>query len=517
MTSTFEQCYRAAESRDARFDGVFYLAVTTTRIYCRPSCPARMPKRCNSRFFATAAAAQTAGFRACLRCRPDAVPGSAEWDARGDVAARAMRLIDDGAVDRVGVEGLAADLGYTSRHLARLLVAELGAGPLALARTRRAHTARLLLETTPLPVTDVGFAAGFGSVRQFNDTIREVFGRTPTEVRRGRRAATSVRGTITLRLPFRAPLDVTALWSYLSDRAVPGLEHAAWPTYARTLRLHHGVGVVALDLGDATAVVAGKGHVTARLHLDDHRDLSSAVARCRRLLHLDADPAGTVAALGDDPLLGPLVRRRPGLRVPGSVDAYETAVRTIVGQQVSVAAARTVVGDLVRRYGTPMSTPYGTLTHVFPEPKALAAATELPMPATRAAAVAALARAVDAGDLRLGPGADRDAAAVALRTLPGVGPWTAAYVALRGLGDPDAFPDGDLGLRQALRALGVDGPRAVTTLAQRWRPLRAHAAQQLWTHLRHGDAPTPTRVAGTADPDGPPHAVTDSTERISLP
>ena len=311
MLKEFEHRYRAVRGRDVRFDGWFYVAVTSTGIYCRPSCPAATPKRSNVRFYPTAAAAQYAGFRACKRCRPDAVPGSPEWDTRADIVARAMRLIADGVVDRDGVAGLARRLGYTQRHLHRLLSAEVGAGPLALARARRAHTARLLLETTDLPITEVAFAAGFTSIRQFNDTIREVFAVTPRELRRvrGQRDET-VRGEIPLRLPFRTPFDANGMLQFLGTRAVAGVETFDGETYRRTLRLPHGAGVVALsDGGD---------HVRCVLRLENVRDLGSAVQRCRSLLDLDADPVAVSDVLGSDPLLGALVRRSPGRRVPGA-------------------------------------------------------------------------------------------------------------------------------------------------------------------------------------------------------
>ena len=522
---SFEQCYRAVASRDPRFDGWIYVAVTSTGIYCRPSCPAVTPKRRNCTFHPTGAAAQEAGFRACRRCRPDAVPGSPDWDLRADVAARAMRLVDDGVVERDGVGGLAARLGYTARHLNRLLVAELGAGSLALARARRAHTARLLLETTTLAITDVAFAAGFGSVRQFNDTIRAVFAATPSEVRVASRERTPTNGAVVLRLPYRPPYDATAVWRYLADRAVPGLEEAtasglaptpgldadpgldaaaAEPTYRRALRLHHGEAIIGLTPRD--------GYIRCALQLADLRDLGPAAARCRRLLHLDADPAGVGEVLGQDPLLAPLVRARPGLRVPGSVDPFETAVRAVVGQQVSVAAARTVTGRLVATYAEPLAHPVGSLTHTFPSAEALAAAADLPMPKARARTLAALASAVASGEVALHPGADRGVAEAALRTVPGIGPWTASYVGLRGLGDPDAFPGTDLGIRRALAALGVDDrPATVAALADRWRPLRSYAAQHLWTHLDTladaAAAPSPAprrgRTHSEHTPDGP--------------
>ncbi|MEQ4207582.1 AlkA N-terminal domain-containing protein [Actinopolymorpha sp. B9G3] len=508
-----EQCYRAVESRDPRFDGWIYVGVTTTGIYCRPSCPAMTPKRRNTRFFPTAAAAQEFGLRACRRCRPDAVPGSPEWDVRADVAGRAMRLVNDGVVERDGVAGLAARLGYTTRHLNRLLIAELGAGSLALARARRAHTARLLLETTTLPITDVAFAAGFGSVRQFNDTIRAVFAASPSEVRRASREQTPTNGAVVLRLPYRPPYDVDAMWRYLADRMVPRLEETgeparhpapgrrrpareaeaavgiSAPAYRRAVRLHHGAAIVELT--------PREGFIQCALRLDDLRDLGVAAARCRRLLHLDADPAGVSDVLGRDPLLGPLVREWPGLRVPGSVDPFETAVRAIVGQQVSVAAARTVTGRLVAAYAKPLAMPAGSITHTFPAADALADATGLPMPKSRARTLTALAAAVADGKVNLEPGADGSETERALLDVPGIGPWTAAYVALRGLGDPDAFPGTDLGIRRALVDLGVaDHPATIAALAERWRPLRSYAAQYLWT----AHAP-PRELGGDRQPE----------------
>ena len=371
MLKDFEHRYRAVRGRDARFDGWFYVGVTSTGIYCRPSCPAVTPRRSNVRFYPTAAAAQGAGFRACKRCRPDAVPGSPEWDARTDLVARAMRLIADGVVDRDGVSGLARRLGYTERHLNRLLATEVGAGPLALARARRAHNARLLIETTELPITEVAFASGFASVRQFNDTIREVFAATPRELRRvrGNRAG-GASGGISLRLPFREPFDAGGMLRFLGTRAVVGVEHFDGETYRRTLRLPHGAGTVALsDGGD---------HVLCVLRLEDLRDLGTAVQRCRRLLDLDADPAAVAGVLGADPLLGPLVRRSPGRRVPGSVDGTELAFRAVLGQQVSVAGARTLARRLVARCGEPLPESLAAEddgpTHLFPGPGGVAAA-----------------------------------------------------------------------------------------------------------------------------------------------
>jgi AraC family transcriptional regulator, regulatory protein of adaptative response / DNA-3-methyladenine glycosylase II len=475
-----DRSWNAVAARDPRFDGWVFCAVTSTGIYCRPSCPARTPKRANVAFFATAAAAQEAGFRACLRCRPDAAPGSPEWDRRADLAGRAMRLIADGVVDREGVRGLASRLAYSERHVHRELVAVAGAGPLALARARRAQTARTLLETTDVPVTEIAFAAGFSSLRQFNATIREVFALAPRDVRRRSRHAGAPRaaGAITLRLPFRAPLEGEELVAFLARRAVPGVEEVKGGVYRRSLRGAHGAVVVELaPAGD---------HVHASLAPDDLRDLGPAVQRCRALLDLDADPAAVVAALGGDALVGGLVRAAPGRRVPGCVDGDELGVRAVLGQQVSLAGAATLAGRLVTALGEPLAHPRGGVTHLFPTSEALAGAEpeDLAMPRARAQALLGLAGALAEGDVALGPGADRAESMRQLIALPGIGPWTVAYVAMRALRDPDAFPAGDLGLRHALRRRGAGStPADAMRVAERWRPYRAYAAQHLWASL----------------------------------
>jgi AraC family transcriptional regulator, regulatory protein of adaptative response / DNA-3-methyladenine glycosylase II len=481
-----EHCYRAVQSRDPRFDGWFFGAVTTTGIYCRPSCPAVTPKRENMRFYPTAAAAQDAGFRACKRCRPDATPGSPEWSQRADLIGRAMRLISDGVVDRDGVTGLATRLGYSERHLHRQLVAEVGAGPLALARAQRARAARLLLETTDLPATQVAFAAGFASVRQFNDTVRDVFATTPTGLRAASRSrrAPAAPGVICLRLPFRAPLDAAHVFAFLSARAVPGVEEGTIHSYRRTLGLPHGPAVLELT-GDHVE----RGWIDCRLDLGDLRDLAAAVQRCRRLLDLDADPVAIAEQLGRDPILGPDVQSAPGLRVPGHVDGDELAVRAVIGQQVSVPAARTLAARLTAGYGTPLRSEAGTLTHLFPTASQLADADpdNLPMPRSRKRTLLALARALEDGDLELDPGADRDEATSALRSLPGVGPWTAGYIRMRALGDPDVFLDSDVGVRHALARRGADAADSTS-----WRPWRSYAVLHLWKSTPSTGSPSST-------------------------
>ncbi len=473
MLEDHDACYRAVQSRDSRFDGWLFTAVRTTRVYCRPSCPAMTPRREHVEFFPTAAAAQQAGYRACKRCRPDASPGSPEWDARADVVARAMRLILDGTVDRCGVAGLAAQLGYSVRQLERLLVSELGAGPLALARAQRAQQARVLIETTSLPFAQVAFAAGFASIRQFNDTVQAVFATTPTLLRSKARPMADGSGTITLRLPFRRPFEAGGLFARLGASAVPGVEEWRDGTYRRVLSLAHGPAVVALAPAAA--------HVDCTLRLSDGRDLGAAVARCRRLLDLDADPCAVDGALRDDPALEAVVAAAPGRRVPRTVDGAEFALRAVLGQQVSRAAARVLTGRVVAAAGQRVDDPDGALTHCFPVPDAVLALpdTALPVPAARRAAVRTVAAALADGRLSLDAGAEWGAARAALASLPGVGPWTAAIIAMRALGDPDAFPAGDLVVRRGARLLGLPLGRELEQHSQRWRPWRAYAAQYL--------------------------------------
>ncbi len=476
----FERCYRAVESRDARFDGWFITAVRTTGIYCRPSCPTPVrPKRENVQFYPTAAAAQLAGYRACKRCRPDASPGSPEWNVRDDLVGRAMRLIADGTVDRDGVAGLARRLAVSERHLHRLLLSELGAGPLAIARAQRAQTARVLIETTDLPFTQVAFAAGFESIRQFNDTVREVFALTPTALRTaGRRRADIADGALTLRLPYRPPLDWPALSAWLRVRALPGVAEVNGHVYRRTLRLPRGAGVVALEPVDT--------HIQCTLRLESMADLTSAVRQCRRLLDLDADPLSVVEVLSKDRRLSSIVKKRPGLRAPGAVDGTELAIQAVLGQQVSLAAARTLASRLVTAHGDVIKIADPTLTHLFPHAASIADAdlARLGVPATRRATLRAVARAVADGTLPLDPGADRTETYQQLVQLPGIGEWTAGYIVMRALGDPDTFLPSDLGIKKAVARLGIgSNARAISDHAAAWRPWRSYATHQLWATL----------------------------------
>ncbi|WP_329128097.1 DNA-3-methyladenine glycosylase 2 family protein [Streptomyces sp. NBC_01465] len=424
-----ETSYEAVSSRDARFDGEFFFAVKTTGIYCRPSCPAVTPKRKNVCFYPTAAAAQGSGFRACRRCRPDAVPGSAAWNVRADTVGRAMRMISDGVVDREGVPGLAGRLGYSARQVQRQLTAEVGAGPVALARAQRAHTARLLLQTTALPVTEIVFAAGFASVRQFNDTIRQIYARTPTELRaESATPAVLTAAGVPLRLAYRGAYARRETFDLLAGEVIAGIEEIVGEpgarTYRRTLRLPYGSGIAAVD------EKSGGRWLEARLHLTDLRDLTTAVQRLRRLLDLDADPYAIDERLGVDPRLAPLVAARPGLRSPGTADPEEFAVRAILGREAA--------GRLVESRGKVLDRPCGGLTHLFPE------AGELGL----------------LGGVRLDPGADRDEAEAALLALDGVSAETAALIRMRALGDPDV-------------ALGGEGDD------EAWRPWRSYAVRHL--------------------------------------
>ena len=556
MALDFDTCYRAVVARDPRFDGRFFTGVTSTGIYCRPICPARTPARHNMRFFPHAGAAEAAGFRACRRCRPEASPGSPDWNARADLAARAVRLIADGYADEHGISGLARRLAVTERHLRRLLLAEFGTTPIALARTTRLQTARRLLAETDMPVTEIAFASGFASVRQFNASFREAYGRPPTALRaraprpRQRPAhgtrpgvppAAGVRvldgqgrdgqgrdgegpdeqdtaglgphrdtagGTwLTLRLACREPFDGRSLLRFLAARAIAGVEEVAHGRYARTVRVPGGSGVVELvpppaaGGGDGRGAAAGWANgaqVLLRVRLTGLRGIGQVVSRCRQLFDLDADPQAITAALAADPALAPLVAARPGLRVPGAYDGFELAVRAVIGQQVSVPAASTLTGRLAARHGTRLAGaagPAGPLSVLFPRPADLADTdlAGLGLTTARQATLRALAAACVAGRLNLDPGTDPEETAARLEELPGVGPWTVAYILMR-TGDPDAFPGSDLGLRRAMERLGIEPGRA-----GRWRPWRAYAALHLWAALA-GPPGAPASGPGAGTP-----------------
>lgn len=468
----FDERYRAISARDTRFDGQFVTAVRSTGIYCRPSCPARTPKPQNVTFYPTSAAAHEAGFRACKRCLPEAAPGSPAWDLRSDVAARAMRLIASGVVEREGVSGLAVRLGYSTRHLTRLLSTELGAGPLALARAHRAHTARMLLVGTDMQISEVAFSAGFASIRQCNDTIREVFGLTPGELRARRKTlAPAAPGAIDLVLPYRGPLDASGIFQWMAARAVSGVEEAAETSFARHLRMAGG-----------PAWFEVRQDPTARLHLRARvaqlGDLAPLVSTVRRIFDLDADPLAVDEALSAHPEIAPLVARTPGIRVPGSADSHEMLIRAMVGQQITVVAARTALTALTEALGE--RTEQGLL---FPTMSAIAqhGADVLRGPGARIRAIVGAASALADGSLRLTVGDDGVEQRAALLAMPGIGPWTADYVRMRVLGDPDVLLPGDVALRAGAAASGLPGdPQPLVAWAERAAPWRSYLSAHLW-------------------------------------
>ena len=508
LLADHDRCYRAVLSRDRRFDGRIVLAVLSTGIYCRPSCPTAVrPKRANARFFATSAAAQRAGFRACKRCRPDAAPGSPEWELGDDLVNRAMRSIAAGEVDRFGVQGLADRLGVSARHLDRALQARVGASPVALARARRAHAARQLLEHTDLSMSSVAFAAGFGSVRQFNDTVREVYARTPSALRADR-PVTAQRGTaadraaahigsivgfdgghsgpagssapvpVVLRLAVRAPFDAAEVLRFLAFRALPGVEVGRTESLSRTLSLPGGPAVITLRAGDAGDAMVVEVLAT------DLADLTAAVSVAERLCDATCDPLEVADLLEADELLAPSIAAHPGRRMPACADGFEALVRAVLGQQVAVRRGIRLAGQLVEAVGrvAPAWAPEG-LTHLPLDPGDVAEAdlSSLGMPAARRRALTSGAVAVADGSVSFDTHAGREATRESLLAVPGIGPWTADYVALRGLADPDAFPVGDVALQRGAANLGIDRDRtALLARSEAWRPWRAIAVAHLW-------------------------------------
>jgi AraC family transcriptional regulator of adaptative response / DNA-3-methyladenine glycosylase II len=474
-----DACYRAVCQRDVRFDGKLFTAVTTTGIYCRPICPARTPRLENVIFFPTAAAAQEAGFRPCLRCRPETAPDLGAWRGTSNTVSRALALIEMGTLDEADVEALATRLGMGERQLRRLFRQHVGASPVAVAQTRRVLLAKQLIHETRLPMTEVAFASGFGSVRRFNETFATLFGRAPSSLRRlgGPDVSAGPRGELTLRLPYQPPYDWPAMLDFLGKRAIPGIERVGGESYARTIDLDGQQGMVSVqpDTGNA---------LRATIRFPRLSSLPAIIARLRRVFDLAADPLPIAAHLAQDPALAPLVRIRPGLRVPGAWDGFELAVRAILGQQITVSGAIRLAGRLVAAHGLPLAEPEEGLTHVFPRPDALASEdlSRLGMPRSRAASLSAAAAAIVADPALLSASRGLDEAIAQFRAIRGVGEWTAHYIALRQLREPDAFPAADIGLMRALAdAEGRrPGPGELLARAEKWRPWRAYAAQHLW-------------------------------------
>ncbi|SDQ10528.1 DNA-3-methyladenine glycosylase II [Curtobacterium sp. UNCCL20] len=480
--------HRAVASRDARFDGQFVTAVHSTGIYCRPSCPARTPKVTGVTFYRTSAAAHLAGFRACKRCLPEATPGSPEWDLREDVAGRAMRLVLDGVVERDGVPGLAARVGYSERQLNRIMTAELGAGPKALSRAHRAQTARTLLTSSDLPVADVAFAAGFASVRQFNDTVREVFAVTPTELRARRVLRPVADGALHVHLPARAPFDAQGLLDWHALHALPGAEQVdvddagRVTSYGRVLALPGGAARFTASAGVPDAAGRGTG-IDLRVHVTDLSDLPTLVARVRSLFDLDADPVAVDAVLGAVPALSEAVARVPGIRLPGAVDPHEIVFRTLIGQQVSVAAARTAQTRLVAALGAPVPDAVLPGGRLFPTAAVIAARGRevLRGPAARVDTIIRVAEALADGSLVVDGAQSLDDLRAGLLAVKGIGPWTADYVALRVRHHPDVFLHSDLAVRNGAQELGLPGAaRELSLWSEQVAPWRSYLTMHCW-------------------------------------
>jgi AraC family transcriptional regulator of adaptative response / DNA-3-methyladenine glycosylase II len=493
-----QTCEKARLSRDARFDGRFFVGVSTTGVYCRPICPAPTPKSENVSYFPSAAAASQSGLRPCLRCRPEASPGTPAWLGTSDTVSRALALIDSGFLDEGGVDELAARLDISSRHLSRLFREHLGAPPVAVAQTRRLLFAKKLINETELTMADIAFAAGFGSVRRFNFIFQKTYGRQPTTLRRqtdqenGSAIDRASDGELVLELPYRAPFDWSGLVEFLASRAIPGVEVVSRNAYQRTVSLSGSAGLVEVRPR------SDKPCLELRLRLPNSRRLLPLVNRARRLFDLGADPVEINSVLEVDPRLRPLVRKRPGLRVPGAWDGFELAVRAILGQQVTVKGATTLSGRLVARFGAPLASPMVEgLEAIFPTPETLAEAEleAIGLPRTRAAAIRRLAAAVVEGDINFELTGSIEDSVRRLTRLPGVGDWTAQYIAMRALGEPDAFPASDLGLLKAAAGNGQRlTPARLRKLAGAWRPWRAYAAMHLWSDsrsLRPRHRPTP--------------------------
>jgi AraC family transcriptional regulator of adaptative response / DNA-3-methyladenine glycosylase II len=477
-----DACYRALSTRDARFDGRLFVGVRTTGIYCRPICPARTPKRENVRFFPSAAAAQEAGFRPCLRCRPETSPDLGAWRGASNTVSRALALIEAGALDDGDVDELANRLGVGERQLRRLFKKHLGASPIAVAQTRRVLLAKQLIQETRLPMAEVAMAAGFGSIRRFNETFQQLYDRPPGRLRRlGGPDETASHGeAVRLTLAYQPPYDWDAMLAFLAARAIPGVESVERGAYRRTLAIGEAAGRIEV-------APAPKNRLAVSVRVAKISALPAIIARVRRVFDLAADPVAIASHLSQDAALAPLVEARPGLRVPGAWDGFELAIRALLGQQITVVAARGLAAKLVAAHGEPLPSDLigEGLTHLFPAPQRLADANfaALGMPKARADALAAMTRAALADPMIFGARRSLVDAIAALKALPGVGEWTAQYIAMRELREPDAFPAADVGLMRALADEGGRRPSPAELLvrAEAWRPWRAYAALHLWS------------------------------------
>ncbi len=476
---------RARLARDARFDGQFYVGVRSTGIYCRPICPANAPKSENVRFFPSAAAAGEAGFRPCLRCRPECAPGTPAWSGTSTTVRRGLRLISNGALDDGDVENLADRLGVTSRHLRRLFTKHIGASPLAVAHTQRLHFAKRLIDETTLPMSRVSSAAGYGSIRRFNDAFRKTYGRSPRELRKaGEDSDLSGRtATLTVRLPYRRPFDWSGFLEFFAARATPGVEAVNGDTYSRTMTSDdaHGVVQISPDKRD--------GYLSLTLHCVNTNALFETVQTAREVFDLDAPISEIRATLGKDKALKPMLRKNPGVRVPGAWDGFEVTIRAILGQQISVKAATTIAGRIARKYGERLDLPgtniEGGLSHIFPTAEQLMRARllNIGLVRSRAETIRRVSAAVVNWDLQFDVAQDPEQFCEALQSIKGIGDWTAQYVAMRALKNPDAFPGSDLGLIKAIAYPDRVTPQELVTQAADWRPWRAYAAMLLWSSL----------------------------------
>jgi AraC family transcriptional regulator, regulatory protein of adaptative response / DNA-3-methyladenine glycosylase II len=485
-------CARARRTRDPRFDGRFFIGVLTTGIYCRPICPARPPKEENVRYFPTAAAAAEAGLRPCLRCRPECSPGTPAWLGTSATVSRALRLISESALEDAGMDALAARLGIGSRHMRRLFLKHLGASPIAVAQTRRLHFAKKLIDETRLRMRDVALASGYGSIRRFNATFLKTYARTPTHLRKASRKTHALPDSeYRFLLRFRPPFCWTAMLEFLAPRAIPGVEVVQGGSYRRVFSLNNHVGSIKASLDNASE------SIVFSIHYPQPQSLFLIVERARNLFDLAADPHEIAAHLRRDPLLARRVAARPGVRVPGSWDGFELAIRAILGQQVTVQGATTLAGRLVRAFGVLIENANGSgLIHLFPSPEILAEADlrKIGLPGARARSIQGLAQAVRDGKIAFSGVANVSEFLQQFRELPGIGEWTAEYVAMRALNEPDAFPASDLGL---LRASGLHDPRKLQARAEAWRPWRAYAAMYLWQAQPTADRPSHTAVSAT--------------------